>query len=158
MGSINMEGCTKSTNRCSWSFEITYPNETAKAIVDCLENQFVSHDLCDENHDRWRTGVQALLAPVDNNPMGKVRPCDIHKLVNTLKMRKACGLGGIPNECLRHFPRSPLVYLAHLFNYCLWLSHFPKPWKEAIVITILKPNKDAEFSCPHWLSYLRNLF
>jgi hypothetical protein len=34
--------------------------------------------------------------------MEKVRPCDIHKLVNSLKLRKACGLDGIPNECLRH--------------------------------------------------------
>jgi hypothetical protein len=27
-----------------------YPNKKAKMIVDCLENQFTSHDLCDENH------------------------------------------------------------------------------------------------------------
>jgi hypothetical protein len=41
---------------------------------------------------------------------------NIHKLTNTLKLRKACGLDGIPNECLRHLPRRPLVHLTHLFN------------------------------------------
>jgi hypothetical protein len=69
--------------------------------MDCLENQFTSHDLCDENHEQQvETRVQALLASVDHTLLSKVRPCDIHKLANSLKLRKACGLG-IPNECLR---------------------------------------------------------
>jgi hypothetical protein len=92
-------------------------------IVDCLENQFASHDLCNENHEQQvEARVRALLAFVDSTPLGKVRPCDIHKLVNSLKLRKACGFDGIPNECL-----------GHLFNYYLLLSHFTKPWKEVKV-------------------------
>jgi hypothetical protein len=66
--------------------------------ADCLENQFASHNLCDENHERQvETGVQALLTPVDDNPLGKVSPCDVRKLVISLKLSKACGLVGIPN-------------------------------------------------------------
>jgi hypothetical protein len=114
--------------------------------VKYLENQFTSHDPCDENHERWvETRVQALLTSVDNTPLGKVRPCDIHKLVNSLKLRKVSGLDGIPNECLRHFPRRPLVHLTHLLNHCLWLSHFPKPLKQAKVITLPKQSKDPKF-------------
>jgi hypothetical protein len=60
-------------------------------------------------------------------------------------LRKACGLDGIPNKCIRHLPRRPLVHLTHLFNHCLQLFHFPKPWKEAKVITLLKPGKDPKF-------------
>jgi hypothetical protein len=77
--------------------------------------------------------------------MGKVRPCDIHKLANSFKLKKVCGHDGIPNECFRHFPRRPLVHLPHLFNHCHWLSHFQKPWKEAKVITLPKPSKDPKF-------------
>jgi hypothetical protein len=53
---------------------ITYhPNEKASATADCLENQFTSRDLCDENHERRvETRVQALLASVDYTPLGKV--------------------------------------------------------------------------------------
>jgi hypothetical protein len=52
-------------------------------IADYLENQFTSHDLCDENHERQvETTVQALLASVDGTPLGKVRRCDIHTLAN----------------------------------------------------------------------------
>jgi hypothetical protein len=111
---------------------ITYhPNEKANMIVDCLENWFTSHDLGDKNHEQQvETTVQALLASVDNAPLKKVRPCDVHKLANSLKLTKACGLNGIPNECLTHLPRKPLVYLTCLFNQCLQMSHFPKSWKE----------------------------
>jgi hypothetical protein len=39
-----------------------HPLEKANAIDDCLENQFIPHDLCDENHERRvEAGVQALL-------------------------------------------------------------------------------------------------
>jgi hypothetical protein len=69
----------------------------------------------------------------------------MHNLTNSLKLRKACGLHRITNEFLRHIPRRPLVYLTHLFNHCLGMSHFPKPWKEAKVITSLKPGRDPKF-------------
>jgi hypothetical protein len=62
-----------------------------------------------------------------------------------LKLRKACGIDGIPNECLRHLPRTPLVHLTHLFNHCIRLSHFPKSWKGVKVITLQKPGKDPRF-------------
>jgi hypothetical protein len=35
--------------------------------------------------------------------------------------------------------------LTHLFNHCLWLPHFPNPWKEAKIITLPKPGKDPKF-------------
>jgi hypothetical protein len=60
-------------------------------------------------------------------------------------LKKACGIDGIPNECLRHLPRKPLVHLTHLFNHCIRLSHFPDSWKEAKTITLPKPGKDPKF-------------
>jgi hypothetical protein len=39
----------------------------------------------------------ALLASVDDSPLGKVRPLDIHELASSLELRKACGLDCIPN-------------------------------------------------------------
>jgi hypothetical protein len=71
----------------------------AAAIADCLENQFTPHDLCDENH-KWRVeaSVQALLEAADYTPLEKVKHCDIHKLIKSLKLRNACGIDGIPNQ------------------------------------------------------------
>jgi hypothetical protein len=54
--------------------------------------------------------VQALLEAADNNPPEMIRPCDLQKVLNSLKFKKACEIDGIPNECLRHLPRRPLVH------------------------------------------------
>jgi hypothetical protein len=101
-----------------------HPLEKANAIADCF---------------------QTLPEAVDNNSPERIRPCDLQKLVNSLKLRKACGIDGIPNECLRQLPRRPLVHLTHLINHCLGLSHFPTPWKDTKIITKPKPGTDSKF-------------
>jgi hypothetical protein len=60
---------------------IFHPLETTNAITDCLEKQFTSHDLCDENRKRRvETVLQALLETVENNPPETIRPCDLQKI------------------------------------------------------------------------------
>jgi hypothetical protein len=123
-----------------------HPVDKANTIADCLENQFTPHDLCDENHERRvEARVQAVLKAEGNEPPERIRPCDLLKLLNSLKLGKACGIDGIPTECLRLLPRRPLVHLTHLFNHCIRLKHFPTPWKEAKVIALPKPGKDPKF-------------
>jgi hypothetical protein len=95
--------------------------------------------------------VDAPLDTVDDSHPQKIRPCDLKKLINSLKLRKTCGIDGIPNEYLRHLPRRPLVHLTHLFNHCFQLAHFPHSWKEAKIITLPKTGKDPKFPqnlCP----------
>jgi hypothetical protein len=89
--------------------------------------------------------IQAVLNTVGEAPLGKFRPSDVSKEIRSLKLGKACGLDGIPDECLRHFPRRPLVYLTLLFTHCFRLCHFPASWKEAKIITLPKPGKDPNF-------------
>jgi hypothetical protein len=54
-------------------------------------------------------------------------------------------LDGIPKNASRRLPRSPLVRMTHLFKHCLRVSHFPKPWKEAVFITLRKSDEDPKF-------------
>jgi hypothetical protein len=51
-------------------FGLTFhPIEKANANADCLENQFIPHDLCDENHKRQvEARVQTLLEAVETIP------------------------------------------------------------------------------------------
>jgi len=122
------------------------PMEKANVIADCLENRFTPHDLCDKHHEKQvEASVRALLDTEDNTPTERVRPCDVQKIIRTLKLEKACGLDGIPNEYLRHLPRRPLVHLTHLFNHCFRLSYFPAIWKEVKVIDSPKPSKVPKF-------------
>jgi hypothetical protein len=78
-------------------------------------------------------------------PLEKIRPCELLKLISSLKLSKECGIDGIPNECPRHLPRRPLVHLTYLINHCIRLSYFPTPWKEAKVIALPKPGMDPKF-------------
>jgi len=88
------------------------PNDKANAIADYLENRFTHHDLCGEHRERRVEAiVQALLETEDPAPSEKIRPLDLKKLINSLKIKRSCGIYGIPNECLRHLPRRPLVHL-----------------------------------------------
>jgi hypothetical protein len=95
-----------------------HPMAKANAIAAWLENQFRPHNLCDENHERRvEARIQALLEAEENDPTKEMRPCDLLKLISSLKLRKAYGIDGIPNECLRHLPRRPLVHLTNLINH-----------------------------------------
>jgi len=122
-----------------------YPKDNANAIADCLEKQFTPHELCDENHERRvEARIQALHKAVDENAPNQIKPSDVLKLTKLLKKEKACEIEGIPNECLRHLPRRPLVHLTHLLNHCIRLSYFPETWKVAN-ITLPKPGNGPKF-------------
>jgi hypothetical protein len=66
-----------------------HPLEKANAIADYLENLFTPHDLCDESHERRvETRVQALLETIDDSPRERDRPCEVQKIIKTLKLKK----------------------------------------------------------------------
>jgi hypothetical protein len=92
---------------------------------------------------RWMLESKLCLKLWMTAPLN-LRHYDVQKLISSLKLRKACGNDGIPNEFLRHLPRRQLVHLTHLFNHCFQF-HFPPSWKEAKVITLLKLHKDPKF-------------
>jgi hypothetical protein len=60
----------------------------------------------------WKL-MSRLSEALDNgrppSPHEIVKPCDVQNLINSLKLRQACVTDGIPNECLRHFPRRPFL-------------------------------------------------
>jgi hypothetical protein len=46
--------------------------------------------------------VEARVKAADNDSPERIGPCDLQKLINSLKPEMACGIDGIPNQCLRH--------------------------------------------------------
>jgi hypothetical protein len=143
---MKMDGAKASTAIQGSSGLNFLPIDRANAIEECFENVFTPHELCDQHHKRWvEACVQALLQPEDNTPSERVKPCDVQKLIHSLKLRKTRVIDGIPNECLRYLPRRPLVYLAHLINHCFRLFYFPLPWNEAKEIALLKRGENPKF-------------
>jgi hypothetical protein len=64
--------------------------------------------------------VEAVLTTVDEDIPANFRSCDVTKEIQCLQLGKACGFVGIPNECLSHLPRSPLVRLTHSVSASAW--------------------------------------
>jgi hypothetical protein len=121
---------------------VFYPNEKAYVIANYLVNLFTSHKVCGTDHEqRVEARVQALLTTVDKNLPVQFRPCDVSKEIRSLKLGKACGIDGIPNECLRHLPKIYLVHVTYLFIQCLRLCHFPASWKETKIIALPKSGR-----------------
>lgn len=74
---------------------------------------------------------------------------DINKtttLIKNLKNKKSPGLDGINNKCLKRLPKTGIKYFTNILNACLQLCYFPRVWKKAKTIPILKPNKPPEYS------------
>jgi hypothetical protein len=103
-----------------------YPVDKANAIADCLENS--SHRMtCVTKTMNGGRRLESKLCPklhivTPPPPPERIRPCDLQKLLNSLKLKKACGIDDIPNECLRSLPRRPLVHLTHLIKTWMYVS------------------------------------
>jgi hypothetical protein len=64
-------------------------------------------------HDMKKVQVEALLAIVHEDITLNFRTCDVSKEIQSMKLGKARGFEGIPNECIRHLPRRPLLNITH---------------------------------------------
>ncbi len=76
------------------------------------------------------------------NASNLVSPRELKKIIKNLKNSKAPGFDGISNVLLKNLSRKALVFLTYIYNSCLKLCYFPKIWKHAMVIPILKPGKE----------------
>jgi hypothetical protein len=87
--------------------------------------------------------VHALLANVNDTPL-KFRFCDVLKEIPFLKLEKVC-------DFYFHIrlSRRRTVYLINLLNHCPRLGHFPAFLKEAMIITLTKPDKDPKCTSDH---------
>ena len=57
----------------------------------------------------------------------------------------ATGPDEIRYQILKHLPKQSLLTLLDIFNYTWVFGNFPDSWREATVIPIPKPGKDANY-------------
>lgn len=72
-----------------------------------------------------------------------IRPSELSNILKSCKNNKAPGPNGVSNILLKNLPKEALIYLTQLLNACLKISYFPDSWKEASVVCVPKPNKNA---------------
>lgn len=71
-------------------------------------------------------------------------PEEVKFFINTLKNSKAPGLDGINSIMLKKMTATFFKVITEIFNWCLKNGYFPKLFKTAKVIPILKPGKEAK--------------
>ncbi|GFT33985.1 probable RNA-directed DNA polymerase from transposon X-element [Trichonephila clavipes] len=72
----------------------------------------------------------------------KTSPSEIQGFIKNLKPNKSPGIDLITNRILKNLPTKFIIFIALLFNMLLENCYFPKSWRMAVVIPILKPNSD----------------
>jgi hypothetical protein len=82
-------------------------------------------------------------------------PDEVHEGIRGLTFNKAPGPNGVPNRALKHLPKRTVSILARIINAVIRTHYFPQTWKDARVISILKPGKDPGLPSSYWpISYL----
>ena len=64
---------------------------------------------------------------------------DVEQIINSLKLNKACGFDGIPNEVVKN--KDVVLFLWKLFNILFHHSLMPSVWLKAIITPIPKGAK-----------------
>jgi hypothetical protein len=120
-------------------------DEKSECLADSLEAQCSPSTLpCDPDHiahvDRE---VERLSAAPPSTALTPTTVDEVQSLIRGLKPRCAPGADGISNKILKNLPAQLICLLVAIFNSAMANHIFPAVWKEADVIGIHKPGKDA---------------
>jgi len=69
---------------------------------------------------------------------------EIKTSIKRCKNRKAAGIDKIQGEVIKQLPKEALVKLQDIFNQIVRTGHYPKSWKEGIIIMIHKKKKPKD--------------
>lgn len=117
--------------------------DKAECLADAYEEQFKDNPTINNNFfDNVTQSVsESLSKPIETLPV-EVQTHEITDYIKKIKIKKAPGFDGITNKLVKNLPNNIILYLVDAFNNMLRLSYFPKDWKIAVVMPILKPDKD----------------
>lgn len=73
----------------------------------------------------------------------------LRKIISRLPNKCSAGLDGIPHIIIKHLPELYVNYLTIILNNMLNNKNFPKAWKCAKVLPVLKPGKDPHEPTSH---------
>ncbi|GFU83496.1 probable RNA-directed DNA polymerase from transposon X-element [Trichonephila clavipes] len=121
-----------------------HPLEKAEVIADSLQQQFEPNT--EAENDRFTARTQRKIKRFLDTPtcldLEKTTPGEVQEYIKKLKINKSPGLDLITNRILKNLPLKFVLFIVMLFNLLMENCHFPKNWKFAVVVPILKPNSD----------------
>ncbi|GFW34230.1 probable RNA-directed DNA polymerase from transposon X-element [Trichonephila clavipes] len=119
-----------------------HPLEKAEVIADSLQKQFEPNT--EAENDRFTACTQRKIKRFLDTPtcldLEKTTAGEVQEYIKKLKINKSPGLDLI--TILKNLPLKFVLFIVMLFNLLMENCHFPKNWKTAVVVPILKPNSD----------------
>ena len=124
---------------------ILNPREIANTLAETFAKNSSDENL-DHDFREYKVKKEEELdnTPVTNNNIQLNAPITIEELMTALFSSKNSSPGpdGIANCLLKNLPTKGINCLLKLFNL-IWNNNlFPKMWNQAIIVPIMKPNKD----------------
>ncbi len=121
-------------------------------IADVLAEQFEKNNLLTINYrhavdnqvNKTAESIDKICPSKLINPEHHINIGKIIKIIKKLKVKKAPGLDGVPNILIKRLPLVAINFLTKIINACIDGCYFPKEFKTAKVIPILKPKKDPK--------------
>ena len=101
-----------------------------------------------ENFKKYRQGKDKQI-DFESNPNQRISEFNLSIKTSELKhiletsRDTAPGEDGIPYIMIRQLSQNSQKYLLEFYNYIFLKDTFPEKWKQAVIIPILKPGKDA---------------
>ncbi|KAI5756118.1 hypothetical protein M8J77_022246 [Diaphorina citri] len=118
-------------------------------MSEILAKYYVSNSadsVYEEDFVRYKHQVEPLLLPPSNTEAECYNlPFSYNELIATFKSCRshAPGVDGVCYQMIMQLPQCALEKLLEIFNF-IWLNGvFPKVWKTALIVPILKPKKNA---------------
>ena len=122
---------------------ISKPEEIANVLVQSMSN-VSSFKNRSENFIRHKNSIKKTFNFNTNLNKEYNSPITMKEILDTLKNLKdsATGDDQIHYFMIKHLPIQSLQYLKKFYNIIFLKKLFPKKWKEAMIIPILKPDKN----------------
>ncbi|GFT76729.1 probable RNA-directed DNA polymerase from transposon X-element [Trichonephila clavipes] len=123
------------------------PIEKAEVIADSLQEQFEPNHVADrEEFDQCiHEEVANFLATPRVQEIEPTTPTEVLTYVQRIKPKKSPGLDQITNRMIKNLPLK-FLFITLLINQLFKNNYFPDSWKTAVVIPILKPDKNPELA------------
>ncbi|GFY31990.1 RNA-directed DNA polymerase from mobile element jockey [Trichonephila clavipes] len=124
------------------------PIEKAEVIADSLQEQFEPNHVADREvfDQRIHEEVANFLATPHVQEFEPTTPTEVLTYVQRIKPKKSPGLDQISNRMLKNLPLKFLLFITFLINQLFKNNYFPDSWKTAVVIPILKPDKNPDLA------------
>ncbi|GFW56343.1 RNA-directed DNA polymerase from mobile element jockey [Trichonephila clavipes] len=118
--------------------------EQAKVIADSLQKQFEPNTEAENDHFTAHTQrkIKRFLDAPTCLDLEKTTPGEVQEYIKKLKINKSPGFHLTTNRILKNLPLKFVLFTVMLFNLLIENCHFPKNWKTAVVVPILKTNSD----------------